>query len=47
MRVSGKRILRTLVHLMIIAQEENHIEWIGQLFEAYGLPPDGKVSPVV
>lgn len=34
-------------YLMIIPQEENHIEWIGQLFKAYGLPSDGKVSPVV
>ena len=34
-------------YVMIIPQEENHIEWIGQLFKAYGLPSDGKVSPVV
>ncbi len=34
-------------YMMIIPQEENHIEWIGQLFKAYGLPSDGKVSPVV
>jgi hypothetical protein len=34
-------------YMMIIPQEENHIEWIGQLFEAYGLPADGKVGPVV
>jgi hypothetical protein len=32
---------------MVIPQEENHIEWIGQLFKAYGLPSDGKVFPVV
>jgi hypothetical protein len=34
-------------YMMVIPQEENHIEWIEQLFEAYGLPADGKVSPVV
>jgi len=34
-------------YMMIIPQEESHIEWIGQLFKAYGLPSDGKVSPVV
>ena len=34
-------------YMMIIPQEENHIEWIGQLFKAYGLPSDGTVSPVV
>ena len=34
-------------YMMVIPQEENHIEWIGQLFEAYGLPADGKVAPVV
>jgi hypothetical protein len=34
-------------YMMIIPQEENHIEWIGQLIKAYGLPSDGKVSPVV
>ena len=28
-------------------QEENHVEWIGQLFEAYGLPAEGKTEPVV
>jgi hypothetical protein len=34
-------------YMMVIPQEENHIGWIGQLFEAYGLPADGKVKPVV
>ena len=34
-------------YLMIIPQEENHIEWIGQLFKAYSLPSDGKAGPVV
>ena len=34
-------------YLMIIPQEENHIEWIGQLFKAYGLPSDEKAGPVV
>ena len=34
-------------YLMIIPQEENHIEWIGQLFKAYSLPSDGKEGPVV
>jgi len=32
---------------MVIPQEENHIGWIRQLFEAYGLPADGKVKPIV
>ncbi|MCX5847127.1 MAG: ferritin-like domain-containing protein [Deltaproteobacteria bacterium] len=34
-------------YMMVIPQEENHIEWIGQLFKAYGLPADGKAAPVV
>ena len=34
-------------YLMIIPQEENHIEWIGQLFKAYSLSSDGKAGPVV
>lgn len=34
-------------YMMVIPQEENHVEWIGQLFAAYTLPADGKVSPVV
>ncbi len=34
-------------YMMIIPQEENHIEWIEQMFKAYGLPSNGKVSPVV
>ncbi|MEN6620936.1 MAG: hypothetical protein ABFD50_05265 [Smithella sp.] len=34
-------------YIMIIPQEENHIEWIEQLFKAYNIPADGKVSPVV
>jgi hypothetical protein len=34
-------------YMMVIPQEENHIGWIGQLFEAYGLPADGKANPVV
>ncbi len=34
-------------YMMVIPQEENHIEWIGQLFAAYALPADGKVPPVV
>ena len=34
-------------YVMVIPQEENHIEWIGQLFEAYGLSADGKAAPVV
>ena len=32
---------------MVIPQEENHVEWIGQLFKAYDLPADGKTPPVV
>jgi len=34
-------------YMMVIPQEENHVEWIGQLFTAYGLTADGKVPPVV
>ncbi len=34
-------------YMMVIPQEENHIEWIEQLFKAYGLPADGKTVPVV
>jgi len=34
-------------YVMVIPQEENHIYWLDQLFSAYGLPSDGKVSPVV
>jgi hypothetical protein len=34
-------------YMMVIPQEENHIGWIGQLFEAYGLTADGKADPVV
>jgi len=34
-------------YMMIIPQEENHIEWIEQMFKGYGLPSNGKVSPVV
>jgi len=34
-------------YMMVIPQEENHIAWIEQMFESYGLPSDGKISPVV
>jgi len=34
-------------YMMVIPQEENHVDWIGQLLAAYGLPADGKVPPVV
>ncbi|MFZ3157099.1 MAG: hypothetical protein WA124_06280 [Smithella sp.] len=34
-------------YMMVIPQEENHVDWIGQLFNAYGLTTDGKVPPVV
>jgi hypothetical protein len=34
-------------YMMVIPQEENHIDWIGQLFAAYGLSADGKTPPVV
>lgn len=34
-------------YMMIIPQEENHVEWIEQLFSAYGMKIDGKVPPVV
>ncbi|PKN76379.1 MAG: hypothetical protein CVU52_05055 [Deltaproteobacteria bacterium HGW-Deltaproteobacteria-10] len=33
-------------YMMVIPQEENHVEWIGQLFKAYGLPAEVKVPPV-
>ena len=29
-------------YMMVISQEENHIDWIGQLFAAYGLTSDGE-----
>lgn len=34
-------------YIMVIPQEENHIEWIEQLFKAYGLSAEGKAGPVV
>jgi hypothetical protein len=34
-------------YMMVIPQEENHIEWIEQLFKAYGLPADAKAAPIV
>jgi hypothetical protein len=34
-------------YMMVIPQEENHIEWIEQLFKAYGLSADVKAPPVV
>jgi hypothetical protein len=34
-------------YMMVIPQEENHVEWIGQLFTAYSLPADGNTPPVV
>jgi len=34
-------------YMMVIPQEENHIEWIGQLFKAYVLPANGKTPSVV
>ena len=34
-------------YMMVIPQEENHIAWIEQMFESYGLPSDGKIYPVV
>ena len=34
-------------YMMIIPQEEDHVSWIGKLFNAYGLPEDGKVAQVV
>jgi len=34
-------------YMMVIPQEENHINWIGQLFAAYGLPTEGRNSPII
>ncbi len=34
-------------YMMVIPQEEDHVEWIGQLFKAYGLPAEVKTPPVV
>ncbi len=34
-------------YMMVIPQEEDHINWIGQLFAAYGLPADAKPAPAV
>jgi len=33
-------------YMMVIPQEENHIDWITQMFEAYGLKADAKTIPV-
>lgn len=33
-------------YMMVIPQEDNHVIWIEQLFNAYGQPADGKVPPV-
>lgn len=32
---------------MVIPQEEYHVQWISQLFAAYGLTPHGKTKPIV
>jgi hypothetical protein len=34
-------------YMMVIPQEENHVEWIEQFFASYGLTADGKTPPVV
>ena len=34
-------------YMMVIPQEENHVEWIEQLFKAYGLSADVKAAAVV
>ena len=34
-------------YMMVIPQEENHIDWIGELFSAYGLSPEDKSFKVV
>jgi hypothetical protein len=34
-------------YMMVIPQEEYHVQWIGQLFAAYGLKPGGKTSSIV
>ena len=34
-------------YMMVIPQEENHVEWIGQLFAAYGLTADVKTPRVM
>lgn len=37
---------RRMPYWRIIPQETRHIEWISGLFKAYGIPANGKVSPV-
>jgi hypothetical protein len=34
-------------YIIVIPEKERHIEWIEQLFKAYGLPADEKTAPVV
>ena len=34
-------------YMMVIPQEENHIEWIEMMFKAYERPSDGRVPAVV
>jgi len=33
-------------YMMVIPQEENHIDWITKMFNAYGIAADAKVIPV-
>jgi hypothetical protein len=45
-RTDQEKFNSYMPYMMVIPQEENHIEWIGQLFRAYGLPADVKTTPV-
>jgi hypothetical protein len=42
---SGRHNAR-MPYAMILWQEDNHIDWIGKMFSAYGLPSDSPVPPV-
>ncbi|MCK9195782.1 MAG: hypothetical protein M0P16_02240 [Syntrophales bacterium] len=46
-RADQEKFNAYMPYMMVIPQEENHIEWIEQLFKAYGLPADVKTKPVV
>jgi len=34
-------------YMMVIPQEELHVQWIQQMFAAYGLAANGKTNPIV
>lgn len=42
-----KKFNAHMPYMMVIPQEEFHVQWIEQLFAAYGLNTNGKTNPVV